>query len=150
MSFGPQNNSGYGALYFAQGAGGGGVPDPLNVSTITTSTITATNFVYAGAPDYSLPFTWFGNATSPQPAAGQVGKSLITLPFSYRDLNYTVLVDYMDVAAATNPGPADVFGVWGYPVSQNTFYIVSNNSTAAYKCGYITSGYLVDPIPPPA
>jgi len=153
MSFGPQNNSGFGALFFAQGAGGGGggVPDPLSVSTITTSTmtantiavstLTATNYLFANNAT-PLPFTYASTNYTTVGTVGSPGITLITLPFAYANSSFSVLVDYQDIGAATNPGPADVFGIWGYPIGVSTFNVVCNNPTTIYKCGYITSGTL--------
>lgn len=146
MSFGPQNNSGYGGLYFAQGAGGGGsVPADLTVSTIT-----AVDYYTIGS-SVPAPYLYSGIVNSVMPAAGGVGVATVTLPFAYSTAtSYTVIANYQDIAAATNPGPADVFGVWAYPIGVSTFNVVCNNPTQSYKCGWITSGYLVDPTPPPA
>jgi hypothetical protein len=142
MSFGPQNNSGFGALFFAQGAGGGGgVPDPLSVSTIAVSTITATNYLFANNAT-PLPFTYASTNFTTVGTVGSPGITLITLPFAYANSSFSVLVDYQDIGAATNPGPADVFGIWGYPIGVSTFNVVCNNPTTIYKCGYITSGTL--------
>lgn len=152
MSFGPQNNSGYGALFFAQGAGGGSTPDPLNVSTITTSTITANtiavstitagNYYTVGSP-VPAPYVYSGTVPTVVAGIGGVGVATVTLPFAYSTAtSYTVIADYQDLAAATNPGPADVFGVWAYPNGVSTFNVVCNNTTASYTCGWITSGRL--------
>jgi hypothetical protein len=146
MSFGPQNNSGYGGLYFAQGSGGGSIPNNLTVSTITAYSVTATEYLFAGNA-MPLPFSYAGTAPSPTSSGGNPGTTTVILPFAYLNANFSVLADYQDVAAATNPSPADVFGIWAYPAGVSSFNIVCNNPTSSYIVGWITSGTL--PAPPP-
>lgn len=98
--------------------------------------VVADKFVLRGQ---TMPYVYGGFA-----ATSTTGTQTVTLPFSYTDTNYQIVVNYGDIgaraAALADPG------LMAIPATVSSFDLVSEFNAASFVVQYITCGALAAPI----
>jgi hypothetical protein len=133
--------SNFGALNFpsSNGSGGGAIPNNLVVSTLTASVDISglnANLHFINLQGEPLQYACAGFAST-----STTGPVTVNLPITYRDISYSVIVNYADVGARISA--LDTYGLMGLPNTTSSFDLICQNTAASYVVQYITCGILL-------